>query len=68
MKFVLEVGATVIIKTGKILAFADHPLRGETSNSKHTKKHCEESKAGDITVTKREYVCNEGGRGVSEEA
>lgn len=32
------------------------------------KKRCEDSKAGNITVTKREYVCSEGGQGVSEEA
>ena len=54
----------MIIKTGKILDFVDPPLRGEASNSKHTEKHCEDSEAGDITVTKREYVCNAGGQGV----
>ena len=57
----------MIIKTGKILDFVDPPLRGEASNSKHTEKHCEDSEAGDVTVTKREYVCNAGGQGVSEE-
>lgn len=34
-EFVLEAGATLVTKTGKISAFVDLLLAGETLNSKH---------------------------------
>lgn len=55
-------------KIGKIPAFVGLTLKGQPSKvNTGGKKSCEDSKAGDFTVTRRECVCKEAdGQGMSE--